>query len=76
MLAERTLTHEDARRALGAMASERASKGLKSVLAVADNHGELIGLLRLAGAPLASMRIAANKAYASARERKSSRAVG
>ena len=51
-------------------------RGLKAVLAVAGNHGELIGLLRLAGAPLASIHIAANKAYASARERKPPRAIG
>jgi glc operon protein GlcG len=76
MLTERTLTDEDARRALDAMASKCASAGLKAVLAVADNHGELIGLLRLAGAPLASVQIAANKAYTSARERKPSRAIG
>jgi glc operon protein GlcG len=76
MLKERTLTDEDARRALDAMASKCAAKGFKAVLAVADNHGELIGLLRLAGAPLASIHIAANKAYPSARERKPSRAVG
>jgi glc operon protein GlcG len=76
MLNERTLAHEDARRALDAMASECAAKGLKAVLAVADNHGELIGLLRLAGAPLALIQIAANKAYTAARERKPSRAVG
>lgn len=76
MQTEPTLTHEDARRALDAMASQCASKGLKAVLAVADNHGELIGLLRLAGAPLASVQIAANKAYSAARERKPSREIG
>lgn len=76
MRMENTLTHEDARTALDAMASECASKGLKAVLAVADNHGELIGLLRLAGAPFASIQIAANKAYTAARERKPSREVG
>jgi glc operon protein GlcG len=76
MLTERTLTDEDARRALDAMASKCAAKGLKAVLAVADNHGELIGLFRLAGVPLASIQIVANKAYTSARERKPSRAVG
>ena len=36
----------------------------------------LIALLRLAGAPLASVQIAANKAYSSARERKPSRDIG
>jgi len=73
---EQTLTDQDATRALEAMRSECQSKGLKAVLAVADNHGELIGLLRLAGAPLASVQIAANKAYTAARERKPSREVG
>jgi glc operon protein GlcG len=58
------------------MASQCASKRLKAVFAVADSHGELIGLLRLAGAPLASVQIAANKAYTAARERKPSREVG
>ena len=76
MLTETTLTHEDARRALDAMAAACAAKGLKAVLAVADSHGELIALLRLAGAPLASVQIAANKAYSSARERKPSRDIG
>jgi glc operon protein GlcG len=76
MLTEKSLTHEDARRALDAMASNCASRGLNAVLAVADNHGELIGLLRLVGAPLTSVQVAANKAYTSARERKPSRAVG
>ena len=76
MRTEKSLTHEDAKRALDAMAAECARKGLKAVVAVADNHGELIGLLRLAGAPLASIQIAANKAYTSARERKPSRAIG
>jgi glc operon protein GlcG len=33
-------------------------------------------LLRLAGVPLASIRIAANKAYTSARGRKPSHAIG
>jgi len=76
MLSETTLAHDDARKALDAMAAACAAKGLKAVLAVADNHGELIGLLRLAGAPLASVQIAANKAYTAARERKPSREVG
>ena len=76
MQTETTLTDEDARTALDAMASACAAKGLKAVLAVADHHGELIALLRLAGAPLASVQIAANKAYSAARERKPSREIG
>ena len=76
MHTERTLADDDARKALDAMASECASKGHKAVLAVADSHGELIGLLRLAGALLTSIQVAANKAYTAARERKPSREVG
>lgn len=53
MHTERTLADDDARKALDAMASECVSTGLKAVLAVADSDGELIGLLRLAAAPLA-----------------------
>ena len=39
MQSETTLTHEDAKRALDAMASQCASKRLKAVFAVADSHG-------------------------------------
>jgi glc operon protein GlcG len=76
MRTETTLTHAEARTAIDAIASACAPKGLTAVIAVADNHGELIGLLRLAGAPLASVQIAANKAYSAARERKPSREIG
>ncbi|MGA2495972.1 MAG: heme-binding protein [Roseiarcus sp.] len=73
-----------ATRTLGRPQDERATQwrwnanlmGLKAVLAVADDYRELIGLLRLAGAPLASIQISANKVCTSARERKPSRAVG
>jgi glc operon protein GlcG len=46
------------------------------VIAVADAHGELIGLLRMDGAPLPSILIASNKAWTAARERKASWELG
>ena len=76
MLTVRTLGHEEAQRAIQAIQAELLRRGKAAVIAVADAHGELIGLLRLDGAPLGSIVIAANKAWTAARERKPSRELG
>jgi glc operon protein GlcG len=56
---------------------ERASEMQKSVVvAVADPHGELIACARMDGAPISSIRIAANKAWTAARERKATKEIG
>ena len=56
---------------------ERASQKQKSVVvAVADSHGELIAFARMDGAPISSIRIAANKAWTAARERKPTKEIG
>jgi len=56
---------------------ERASQKQKSVIvAVADSHGELIAFARMDGAPISSIRIAANKAWTAARERKPTKEIG
>ncbi len=56
---------------------ERALQMQKSVVvAVADPHGELIAFARMDGAPISSIRIAANKAWTAARERKETREIG
>ena len=47
-----------------------------AVIAVADSHGELIAFARMDGAPISSIRIAANKAWTAARERKSTQEIG
>lgn len=47
-----------------------------AVVAVADSHGELIAFARMDGAPLSSIRIAANKAWTAARERKPTKDIG
>jgi glc operon protein GlcG len=70
------LSYQDARRALETIASELARRALPAVIAVADDHGELIALVRMDGAPLSSITIAMNKAWTAARERKPSFEVG
>jgi glc operon protein GlcG len=52
------------------------NRKLAAVLAVADNHGELIALHRMDGAPLGSVQIAMNKAWTAAREGKTSWDIG
>jgi glc operon protein GlcG len=71
-----TLGHAEAQRAIQAIQAELQKSGKAAVIAVADAHGELIGLLRLDGAPLPSIVIAANKAWTAARERKPTRELG
>ena len=71
-----TLGHNEAQRAMAAVQAEMARRGVVGVIAVADAHGELVGLLRLDGAPLASVIIATNKAWTAARERKPTRQIG
>ena len=56
---------------------DKAAQMQKSVVvAVADSHGELIAFARMDGAPFSSIRIAANKAYTAARERKTTKEIG
>jgi glc operon protein GlcG len=71
-----TLGHAEAQRAIETIQVELLRRGKAAVIAVADAHGELIALLRLDGAPLSSIRIAANKAWTAARERKPSHEIG
>jgi glc operon protein GlcG len=71
-----SLGHTDAQRAIQAMQDKLLRRGKAAVIAVADAHGELIGLLRLDGAPLPSILVAGNKAWTAARERRPTRDLG
>src|SRR5512136_2172999 len=71
-----TLGHAEAQRAIQAIQTELQQRGKAAVIAVADAHGELIGLLRLDGAPLPSIVIATNKAWTAAREGRPTRELG
>ena len=68
-----TLGHDEVSAAVAAIRAELERRGRPAVIAVADAHGELIALLRLDGAPLSSITIAANKAYTAARLRRPTR---
>src|ERR1700722_9939329 len=70
------LSYQDARRALDAISTELTRRALAAVVTVADDHGELIALMRMDGSPLSSIVIAANKAWTAARERRPSFDVG
>ena len=73
---EPTLGDADAQAAIDAIRAALRAEGKAAVIAVADSHGETIGLLRLDGAPLAPIQIAMNKAYTAARERRATFEIG
>jgi glc operon protein GlcG len=70
------LGYQDARRALDVIARELGARAQAAVITVADDHGELIALMRMDGAPLSAIVIATHKAWTAARERKPSSEVG
>jgi glc operon protein GlcG len=71
-----SLGYVEAQKAIEAVKAELLKRGKAAVVAVSDSYGELIGLLRLDGAPLPSILIATNKAWTAARERKPTRDLG
>lgn len=71
-----TIDDGDARIAIAAIHEELVRRGKRAVIAVADAHGELIGLLRMTGAALSSIDVATNKAFTAARLRRPSRTIG
>ncbi len=71
-----SLGHREADVASDAIKAELTRRGEAAVIAVSDIHGELVTLVRLDGAPPASIVIAANKAWTAARERRPTREIG
>jgi glc operon protein GlcG len=71
-----TISHHDAMKIITAIQAKLDSESKGATVAVADEHGELVALLRTDGCPLASINNAINKAFTAARERKESREVG
>ena len=70
------IDYRDAKRIVDAIIDKALQFQKAAVIAVADAHGELIALARMDGAPLSSVRVAANKAYTAARERKPTKDIG
>jgi glc operon protein GlcG len=70
------LDYEDAKQIVDAIYQKALQSQKAAVIAVCDAHGELIALSRMDGAPLSSIRVATNKAWTAARERKSTKDIG
>ncbi len=71
-----SLEYSEARQIIDAIVERALHMKKAAVVAVADSHGELIAFARMDGAPISSIRIAANKAWTAARERKSTQEIG
>ncbi len=70
------LGHLEAQKIIAAIQLELEQRQKSAVVTVTDSHGELLALVRIAGAPLPSILIAQNKAFTAARERRPSRDIG
>jgi glc operon protein GlcG len=71
-----TLDYSDAKRVIDLIVDKALQMEKAAVVAVADSHGELIAFARMDGAPVSSIRIAMNKAWSAARERKPTKDIG
>src|ERR1700724_2030848 len=76
MKATQTIDYSEARQIIDRIVEKALQKKKAAVVAVADSHGELIAFARMDGAPVSSIRIAANKAWTAARERKPTQDIG
>ena len=71
-----TIEYAEAQKIVAAIVERAVQMKKAAVIAVADSHGELIAFARMDGAPVSSVRIAANKAWTAARERKPTKEIG
>jgi len=71
-----TIDYSEAKRAVDVIAEKALQMQKAAAIAVADAHGDLICFARMDGAPVSSIRIAMNKAWTAARERKPTKEIG
>ena len=76
MIEKKCLDHGEAKKAIDAIEAELVRRQKAAVIAVADNQGELIALLRMDWASVSSVVIAANKAWTAAREGRPTYEIG
>jgi glc operon protein GlcG len=76
MIDKKCLDCSDAKKIISTIESELLQRNKAAVIAVADNQGELIALLRMDWASVSSVVIAANKAWTAAREGKPTYVLG
>ena len=70
------IDYQDAKRIVDTIVEQAMQTGKAAVIAVADSHGELLAFARMDGAPISSIRVATNKAWTAARERKATKDIG
>lgn len=71
-----TIDYAEARRIIDVIVEKASQMQKAAAVAVADSHGDLICFARMDGAPVSSIRIAMNKAWTAARERKPTKEIG
>jgi glc operon protein GlcG len=71
-----TIDYSEAKRAVDLIVEKALQMQKAAAIAVADAHGDLIYFVRMDGAPVSSIRIAINKAWTAARERKPTKEIG
>jgi glc operon protein GlcG len=71
-----SLDYSDAKGMIDLIVEKALQMQKAAVVAIADPHGELIAFARMDGAPVSSIRIAMNKAWTAARERKPTKDIG
>ena len=76
MIEKKCLDASEARRVIDVIETEILKRKKAAVIAVADNQGELIALLRMDWASVSSVVIATNKAWTAAREGKPTYEIG
>jgi glc operon protein GlcG len=76
MRTNQTIDYSEAKQIIDVIVQKALQMKKAAVVAVADSHGELIAFARMDGAPISSIRIAANKAWTAARERKPTKDIG
>src|SRR5437762_10429845 len=76
MRTAQNIDYSEAKRIIDRIMEKATEMKKAAVIAVADSHGELIAFARMDGAPISSIRIAANKAWTAARERKPTKEIG
>jgi glc operon protein GlcG len=76
MIEKKCLDHAEAKRIINAIEAELLKRKKAAVIAVSDQQGELIALLRMDWASVSSVVIATNKAWTAAREGKPTYEIG
>ena len=71
-----TIDYSEAKRAVDLIVEKALQMQKAAAIAVADAHGDLIYFVRMDGAPVSSIRIAINKAWTAARERRPTKEIG